>query len=85
MSRPSSFTPTFSFSGLRCVRWVLGAAFALALLAAACGDEGTGPEGQSLTGTWTDTIQEIVCYSSDPFQDTPAGPICRPAVSCGGS
>ncbi len=35
------------------------AAFALTLLAAGCGNDGTGPEGPSLTGTWTDTIEEI--------------------------
>ena len=59
MSRPSSFSLTFSFSGIFCVRNVPGAAFALVLSAAACGDDNTGPEGPTLTGAWTDTIQEV--------------------------
>ena len=59
MRKSSSFSLMPLFSGLRSVCCVLVGAFALVLLAAACGDDGTGPEGPTLTGTWTDTIQEV--------------------------
>ena len=59
MKKSSSFNLTALCSVKFGVRCFWGAAFALTLLAAGCGDNGTGPEGPSLTGTWTDTIDEV--------------------------
>ncbi len=59
MKKYSPFSLTVLFSSLRGVRCVCGVAFAMTLLAAGCGNDGTGPEGPSVTGTWTDTIEEI--------------------------
>lgn len=59
MKKNPSFRLTFLFSRLRGVRGVFCAAFASALLAAACGDDGTGPERPTLAGTWRDAIEEV--------------------------
>ena len=59
MKQSFLFSLTPLFIGLRVLRRVLSAAFALALFAAGCGDDGTGPGGPTLTGTWTDTIEEV--------------------------
>ena len=61
MKKSSLFRPAHVLPGVLGAvqrRWVR-AAFSFMLLAAGCGDDGTGPEGPTLTGTWTDAIEEI--------------------------
>ena len=58
MKRPALFNLARSVAGVRRAiqRHLLRAALALALFAAGCGDDGTGPEGPTLDGTWKPTI-----------------------------
>lgn len=61
MKKSSLFRPAHLLLGVPVAiqKHFLRAALALMLLAAGCGDDGAGPEGPTLTGTWTDAIEEI--------------------------
>ncbi len=55
----SLFSLTHLLYGVSPVRYLFGAVIALTLWASGCGNDSTGTEEPSLTGTWTDSIEEV--------------------------